>query len=150
MTSRAPHRRHDAGESLLELLVAVALLGTASVSILAGFGTLIKTSAAGKKTADTATVLTAAAESVSDNVRNPYQADCQPLRYDPLAGVTLPAGVAATEVSIDAVRYWDGDEFVADAELCVDDTVPEYRLQLVTVAVRTSASERTIDVVKRG
>jgi type II secretory pathway pseudopilin PulG len=149
VSRRAPHRGGQVGESLLELLVAVTLLGTASVSILGAFGTLIKTSNTGRRTGEVSAVLSAAAEAVADNARNPY-VPCPALTaYDPRAGVTLPDGFVPTDVAVSAVRYWNGVAGFTDA---CQDAVPEWRLQLVTVRVlgKDRAADRTIDVVKRG
>jgi type II secretory pathway pseudopilin PulG len=141
----APER----GESLVELLMSVALLGTAAVSILAAFGTLIKTSDAGRKTGSLAALLSATAEAVADNSRNAFQADCGPLGYDLTA--VPPPPVGTPPVTIVGVKYWDGTAFGAT---CFDVTVPEYRLQLITLGggARTTDGqpEQTIDVVKRG
>ncbi len=149
MTRGAPHRGGQVGESLLELLVAVTLLGTASVTILAAFGTLIKTSNTGRRTGEVTSVLSAAAEAVADNARNHY-VPCPALTaYDPMLGVTLPEGFASTDLAVIAVRYWNGPAgFTTDCQ----DAVPEWRLQLLTVRVlgKDRASDRTIDVVKRG
>lgn len=142
--SRNPARGGQAGETLVELLLAVSLLGTASVGLLFGFGTLIRSSDIARRGGNAGTVLTAAAEAVADNGRNAYQPVCQP-SYDPVLGVTIPATVTDVVV-VPPVRHWNGSAFT---DQC-DDAALANRLQLLTVRVVTAAGASTAEVVKRG
>lgn len=145
--------RTDDGISLVELILAVALLGTAAVTLLGAFGTLIKTSDAGRKSGDLTTGLAAAAEFVVDNSLTPYVDCATPAQYTAALGTFgKPATIASVEVT--AVLFWNGD---ADAGAgafvttpCRDD-VEFWRLQLVTLQLTAAGGEsRAITVVKRG
>ena len=138
----------DRGVTLVELILAVALLGTAAVTLLGAFGTLVKTSDAGRKTGDLSTSLAATAEAVVDNGRNPY-ASCA-TTYDPTAGYTLPPTVRSATVT--KVEYWDGTANAFSATTCHDADVPVWRLQRITLQLTTTDGRltREITVVKRG
>jgi type II secretory pathway pseudopilin PulG len=150
----APAPARDDGVTLVELIIAVALLGTAAVTILAAFGTLIKTSDVSRKNGDVATTLAAVAESTVDNTRNPYNASCVPIAYNPTNGVALPPTIPAANVTITDVQYWDGADgaFKTGLANCNDTVVPYWRLQLITLRVVTADGkvDRSISVVKRG
>jgi type II secretory pathway pseudopilin PulG len=149
-----------AGTTLVELILAVFMLGTSTVTILGAFATLIKTSDLTRKTGDAGSTLAAVAEAVADNGRNAYVVSCNPPGYNPIAGVELPDTVGPGDATIVSVKYWNGAAFVEDLndpinhpnEDCFDDRVPAWRLQLIEVRVHTSDGkvDRTISVVKRG
>lgn len=137
--------RRQEGESLVELLLAVALLGTTSVSVLAAFGTLVKSSDVGRRTSAAATRLTAAAQAVADNGRVPFLDAFAP-DYDPAVGGVLPDDTVTEVAVVPPVRFWDGSTFT---DQCSDEARAN-RLQLLTVRVRTASGEATVEVVKRG
>ena len=142
-----------AGTTLIELILAVLMLGTSTVTILGAFGTLIKTSDLVRKTGDAGSTLAAVAEAVADNGRNPYDVSCNPPGYDPIAGVELPGppnpSITPGDVKIVSVQYWNGTAF---AGACYDAAVPAWRLQLIEIQLDTADGRvhRTIHVVKRG
>ena len=134
--------------SLIELLVAIGLLGAATVTILGAFGTLIKTSDLGRRTGDMGSALAAAADAVSDNARNTYVASCSPA-YQP---GPVPVGMTA---SIDVpVMSWDaaGGQGGTGAFVPCSGALSASHLQLITVKLRTDDGKvtRSISVVKRG
>ncbi len=147
--------RTDRGVTLVELILAVALLGTVAVTILAAFGTLIKASDTGRKSGDLSTTLAAVAEATVDNTRNPYLVTCGTPPYDPTAGLVgaLPRTLSPGTISIEDVKYWDGANFVMK-EQCTTAmlNVVYWHLQQVTIRVATTDgnSARRITVVKRG
>ena len=154
MIRRRPRRAGSptaaAGTTLIELILAVFMLGTSTVAILGAFATLIKTSDLTRKTGDAGSTLAAVAEAVADNVRNPYDVSCNPPAYDPIAGVELPDSLTQPgDVTIVSVKYWNGATFGA---ACFDATVPAWRLQLIEINVHTADGKvnRTISAVKRG
>ena len=143
-----------AGTTLIELILAVLMLGTSTVTILGAFGTLIKTSDLTRKTGDAGSTLAAVADAVADNGRNPYDVSCgmaPPYNppYNPIAGVTLPGVPGSMVVEISSVQYWNGTTFAA---ACYDAAVPAWRVQLIEIQLDTSDGRvhRTIHVVKRG
>jgi type II secretory pathway pseudopilin PulG len=96
--------RDERGETLVETLMTVAILGIAVLGLIGGLVMAVRASDQHHKEADGNAVLTAAAESVVDNNRNPYQTCAHPLDptgqnpdptahyYDPTRGVATPAG----------------------------------------------------------
>lgn len=148
MPGRDPAAAED-GVSLVEVVVAVAILGLAVVALLGGLGTAVRGSDIHRSQATGETVVRSAAERVKD----------PGVAYLPCAGVaaagayvdglSVPAGFA---VSVAGVRVWDeaSGAFVAPSALasCPSN---DAGVQLVTVSVVAGdgrASE-TLDVVKR-
>jgi type II secretory pathway pseudopilin PulG len=142
--------RTERGETLVEVLLSVAILSIAIATILAGLITAVMTSGEHRSQATANSVLISALEAVKDQARNPY-VNCA-TTYDPTAGVTLPAGWSA--VTITAVKYWSGTAFVASGALtspCPATPAADKKLQLITVQVVSPDAKATeaADVVKR-
>jgi type II secretory pathway pseudopilin PulG len=148
MTRSAP--RPDGGLTLVELVVAIALLGMGVVAILSAYATLIVTGDRARKHGDVGTVIAAASAAVVDPGRNPYEPCASSGSYDPTRGITLPSGLTADHVTVTAVRYWDGTSFQAT---CYDDSVGSFsRLQEIAVRVESADGRvsEVLTVVKRG
>lgn len=144
--------RTDDGISLVELILAVALLGTAAVTLLGAFGTLIKTSDASRKSGDLTTTVAAAAEFVVDNSLTGYLDCATPAAYTGELA-TFPKPATITNVEVTTVRFWDGNANGGVGAFGTDchDDVDFWRLQLITLALTTNSGEtRDITVVKRG
>lgn len=137
--------RSEAGTTLVELLVTVAIMGIAVVSIVAAMGTSILGTDHHRKQAQAQTVLLSAIDAVKSQSTNAYQSCATAATYAPAAGVTLPAGWTASVISISSVTYWNGSAFAAAP--CAPDT----KLQLVRVQVATPDGRATefASVVKR-
>jgi len=132
--------RTEAGTTLVEVLMAVAIMSIAIVSIVAAMGTSIIGSDHHRKQAQAHTVLLSAVDAVKSQ---PY-ADCA-TTYTAAAGVSLPTGWAASSVSVQSVKYWDGSSF---ASSCPST---DKKLQLVKVQVASPDGRATesVSVVKR-
>jgi prepilin-type N-terminal cleavage/methylation domain-containing protein len=146
----ADHRRGDGGFSLVELVVAISLLGLGVVAILGAYATLILSGDRARKFGDISTVVAAASAAVVDPGRNPYVPCATPASYDPVAGVTLPNGLTADRVTVTSVQYWDGSTFQPK---CYDVTVGSYvRLQEITLAIESvdGRVRQSVTVLKRG
>jgi len=143
--------RRDHGLSLIEVVVAVALLGIAVVAILSAYATLIVSGDRVRKHGDVSTVLSAAADAVVDPARNPYVPCATPSSYVPTQGIVLPVGLPASQVAVTDVRYWNGQTFASGP--CYDVSVGSLaRLQQITLMVH-SADNRVseeLTVLKRG
>ncbi|MGD9795671.1 MAG: type II secretion system protein [Acidimicrobiia bacterium] len=148
-------RRHaatDEGFTLIEVLIAVALLGAGAVTGLAALATLSSSSSLSRDTSQARALLSSAAQAVVDQGRNPYDADCD-ATYDPLAGgtVTLPSSPVvwpSSSVAI-SVEYWNGTGF---GTTCYDVANPFARMQRITVTVHSPDNRvsEQVTVLKRG
>ncbi|MEW6154328.1 MAG: type II secretion system protein [Actinomycetota bacterium] len=135
----------EAGTTLVEVVVAVAILGIAITTIVGGMGTSIIASDHHLKQSQAHTVLVSAVGAVKDATANPYQSCADASTYDPAAGVALPGGWTAAAVAVTGVDHWDGSAFSPSCP------APDGRLQLVTVTVTTPDSRATesVSFVKR-
>ncbi|WP_405755013.1 type II secretion system GspH family protein [Streptomyces sp. NBC_01411] len=96
---RRPHhsrRRGEEGETLVEVLIAVVLMGVAFVAILGGMGTAIISSVTQHKVTSADSVIRSAAEKV---VSDPYMSCAR--SYETPAP---PSGYTVTVT----IEYWDG------------------------------------------
>ncbi|MFE4856349.1 type II secretion system protein [Streptomyces sp. NPDC056670] len=136
LAGRAWRRRGEEGETLVEVLVAVVLMGVAFVTILGGIGTAIISSATQQKVTSADSVARSAAEKV---VSDPY-VSCAGSYGTP----TPPAGYT---VAVE-IEYWDGMGAFGPACPTADTGV-----QKVTLTVRSSGPhpvrDATLEVVKR-
>ena len=149
MTASRSHRG-EAGTTLIELIVAVAIMGFAMLAILGGIGTAIIFTDIQRREAATGLVLTSTAEKlVSDG-------------YTPCAGpgtyqVPSPDPAVFT-LTVTKVRFWDpsSNTFVAVPSCNADPAagpVNDNGLQLLDLSVVAKSGRRTsgsdIQVVKR-
>ncbi|HZX04958.1 type II secretion system protein [Kribbella sp.] len=136
--------RNERGESLLEVLIAVAIMGIAVVAIMAGLVTSVLISDVHRKQATAGTAVRDYAEAVQTAVTGGNYVACGTASaYQSAAAFTAPTGYTATVVS-GSMRYWTGTAWQA---ACSVDT----GLQRLTVQVASNdgrATER-VDVVLR-
>ncbi|MEU4954076.1 type II secretion system protein [Streptomyces lavendulae] len=135
--ARRPRRpRGEEGETLIEVLVAVVLMGVAFVTVFGGIGTAIISSVRQQKVTGADSVVRSAAEKV---VGDPY-VSCAGGYETP----TPPPGYTVTVT----VEYWDGVGAFATACPAADTGV-----QKVTLTVRSTGPhpvrDATLEVVKR-
>jgi hypothetical protein len=134
--------RSERGESLAELLLAVLVLGTVTIAVLAALGASIIASDTHRKEASANVLLVSALESVKGQ---PYVlCDTAGTGSYSTAGLPLPAGWSGS-VTVTAVEGWDGTTWVA----C---PTADSGLERVTVQVTSSDGRGTASahVVKRG
>ena len=94
MTRRSSRRAEgERGETLVEVLIALGILGIAFVAILAGMATSINLSGRQRGQANADVVLVSAAESV----KSQQYVACATASTYPASGVTLPSGWTAVE-----------------------------------------------------
>jgi Tfp pilus assembly protein PilV len=140
-TPTAPGRT-EAGTTLVEVMMAVAILSIGIVSIVGAMGTSIIGTDHHRNQAQAHTVLLSAVDAVKAET---YKTTC-PATYNPATGVTLPAGWTPTSVSVTSIRYWDNSVpgFVSS---CAVNSM----LQLVDVQVASPNGRATesVAVVKR-
>lgn len=115
-------RRSDTGSSLVEVLIAVVILGIAVPGLLSGLAAVALTSGVHQGQADAHLAVVSGAEAVRDEARNPF--DCAPMDYTPVAGVLLPSGwssPANLRVTAAESGYWlDGGFQVASCSAATD------------------------------
>lgn len=127
----------ERGETLLELIVAVAIMGVAFVAVLGGIGTSILMSDIHRKQATAGAAVRNYAEAVENAVAaspSGYQESCTPT-----FAFTPPAGY---EASITAVSFWNGSSFPAGP--CTVGTVG---VQKVSLQVKSS-DERAVETLE--
>jgi type II secretory pathway pseudopilin PulG len=110
------HRHSEAGDTLIEVLLAVIVLGLASVALLIAFSTSISASATHRQLATDNTVLATATQVTIANIQSqpnlfscPANVSTYP-GYGP-SGITLPAPYAGKYTVLYAttnpVQYWN-------------------------------------------
>jgi type II secretory pathway pseudopilin PulG len=130
-------RGDDAGVTLVELILTVAIMGIAIVTIVGGAMTSILDSDYNHKQADAANVLQAYADSVAALVYQPCSAAYAPA-YTPPTGYTV--AIAGTE-------YWD----TATSAFISTCPASDYGLERLTLQVSStdSRANETLQVEKR-
>ena len=138
----------DDGESLVEVLLSLAILGLAMASILGGMATSIFGSSLHRSQSDATAVVKSAAETLKDPASR-WESCATPATYTPMvASVVRPAGWAAP--AVESVRYWNGTAFQGTC----DDTVALghlLRTQEITIRIDSSDGRDTerLTVVKQ-
>ncbi len=108
----------DRGETLLELVIAVVILGIAVVAIVGGLASSVLISDVHRRQAQTGVIVRDYAEALQAAItadQANYVACAGPANYVPSAaaiaatGFTVPSGYTATA----SVQYWDGSAFGA-------------------------------------
>ncbi|MFD5141863.1 prepilin-type N-terminal cleavage/methylation domain-containing protein [Streptomyces sp. NPDC058401] len=134
---RHPWRhRGEEGETLIEVLVAVVLIGVAFVAILGGMGTAMISSVTQQKVTSADSVVRSAAEKV---VGAPY-VSCA-------GGYETPAPPAGYTVTVE-VEYWDGVGAFGRACPTADTGVQKITLTVHSTGPRP-VRDVTLEVVKR-
>jgi len=136
---------HERGESLIELLVSVTLMGVALVAIISGITTAIVMSDVHRKQATAGTVLRNYAEAIQNMVTGGgYVACASATSYASPAGFTVPGGFSKSVVG-GSMRYWSAGAWQST---CATDA----GLQRLTVQVQsddTRAVEQLVVVVRK-
>ncbi|MFC0629039.1 type IV pilus modification PilV family protein [Kribbella deserti] len=134
-------RRNERGESLLELMIAVALMGVALVALMAGVATTIIVSDTQRKQATAATTVRDYAEALQAYVGDGNYRNCATTYAVP--GFAPPPGFTARVVP-GSVQYWTGLLWLP---LCLPDSGLQ-RLKVVVSSADGRVEER-LDLVLR-
>lgn len=141
--------RGEVGTSLLELLIALTILGLLVVAVVGGMFTSIIVTDVDHRRAEVETVAVSAAEVIKDQSLNAYVPCANTGTYSPaLSNVTLPDGWPASSVAVTAVLRWNGAIFAGG--LCVSPAADPglQRVSILVEAPDRGVSE-TVEVVKR-
>ena len=131
---------NDRGETLIELLVTVVIMGVAVVALVGGIATSIRMSDIHRKEATAGTAVRDYAEAIENAVAGGAYVSCA-AKTSYVTGYTPPSGYTA---SITGVAYWSG---TAWQPTCGTDT----GLQQLTVRVASNdnrAAEQVVIVVR--
>ena len=135
----------DRGESLLELLIALAIMSIAVVAVIGGLLASIVASDIHRKQSTAGAAVRDYAENVEKYVAGTGYTSCaSPTAYAAgTVGYTgIPSGFAATAVG---VRYWSGTAWTAGP--CTDLGLQELTIQVASTDTR--ASERLVLVLRK-
>jgi Tfp pilus assembly protein PilV len=130
--------RDDRGESLLELLIAVAIMGVAVTAIIGGIGVSVMMSDIHRKQATAGTAVRDYGEAI---MAGGY-VSCATTASYPAAAGSIPAGYAA---SVTSLKYWTGTTWASSC-------APDKGLQQLTLQVASGdgrASESLVVVVRK-
>jgi Tfp pilus assembly protein PilV len=147
---RARRRGDERGETLLELLVTVTIMGIAFVGILAGIGTTFMATDSHRQEATAETVLRNYAERLQDPTGVPY-VNCATTaaNYTSVNGFTVPATPAGWTAVVTTLLYWQGDTPPTFTSTCgTDKGLQQLSLRVQSPAGSHQATE-TVVIVKR-
>jgi type II secretory pathway pseudopilin PulG len=138
--------RRERGETLIELLVAMLVAGTAIVVLMGGLGTSVRISDIHRKQAKAGAYLRSFAEAVESAVaKSPsdYQECASGLTYE--SAFTI-VDDPRYERTVDRVRYWDGTSFGTTCTAPTDTGVQQVSLRVRSI---DDDAVETLDLVIR-
>jgi Tfp pilus assembly protein PilE len=135
---------NDTGETLIELIIAVAIMGITVVAIIGGIATASLMSDIHRKQATAGAYARSYAEAVETYVAVPgnFSASTSPGALQTAVGFAVPAGFTATVAS--PVRCWTGSAF---GTCQAGSTVQQVTLKVASKDSR--ASESVVVVVRK-
>ncbi len=143
MPSSTP-QRDDRGETLIELVVAVAILGIAAVAILGGLMVSIRTSVMHRNDATGGAYVRSFAEAIQTDVDTNGYKTCANAASG-YAGVAVPDLPTGYTKSVTAVQSWNGSAWGA----CTADGIQRLDLKVTTTGDDAHKADETLTVVLR-
>jgi len=135
----------ERGESLVEVLIAVAIMGIAVVAIMGGLTTSVLVSDVHRKQTTAGTVVRAYAEAIEHSVADGNYVACAPAgSYASPAGFTVPSGYPKSVVA-GSMRYWNGTAWQTS---CSTDSGVQ-RLQIQVASDDGRATETVMVVLRK-
>jgi hypothetical protein len=139
-------RRSEAGETLTELIVAVAILGIAIVAIVGGLADALVSSTVDRGHASANSAARNTAEALQDPTNS--TGTNTGIAYVPCATTySLPAQPNAT-VAIVSITYWNGSAS-ANPGAFVNNCPSDKGLQRITIKATSGRASDTVTVIKR-
>lgn len=146
--ARRLRRRHELGETLVELLVTVAIMGTAFVGILAGIGTTFMATDSHRQDATAEAVVRTYAERMKDPTGMVYVNCATSATYGIPNGFSVPA--AGWTATVTTLLYWQGDTTPATfTGVCGTDKGLQQLALTVTSPAGAHQATATVVIVKR-
>jgi prepilin-type N-terminal cleavage/methylation domain-containing protein len=145
MSFRRTPQRNDRGETLIELVVAVAILGIAAVAILGGLMVSIRTSVMHRNDASGSAYIRSFAEAIQNAVDSSGGYQSCASASSAYAGVAVPDLPAGYSKSVTAVMSWNGSSWGA----CTADGIQRLDLKVTTTGSSVLQAEETLTVVLR-
>ena len=144
MIGRTPGSANERGETLIEVLIAIAIMGIVIPAVMGGLVTTILVSDIHRKQATAGAYLRNYAEAIENQVMAGDYLECTapPSKYAAPTGFTVPSGFT---FGVTKVQYWTGSSW---SPTCSPDT----GLQQLTVQVAsndTRAIEQLVIVVRK-
>lgn len=144
MSTRRTPQRSDRGETLIELVVAVAILGMAAVAILGGLMVGIRTSVMHRNDATGGAYVRSFAEAIQTDVDTNGYKTCAnaPSGYASVGVPDLPTGYTR---SVTAVQSWNGSTWGP----CTVDGIQRLDLRVTTTGASLQAEEKLTVVLRQ-
>lgn len=140
--------RDQRGETLLEILVSVSIMGVCFVAVIAGIGTTLLATDTHRQEATAEAVLRTYAERMQDPADVAYVACATTATYTTPVGFTLPT--AGWSASVTLVQSWQGDTPPTFSATCPS---PDKGVQQLTLRVQSPVGNHrateTVVIVKR-
>lgn len=141
------NRRHtdtsDRGDTLVEVLIALVVMGITSAALLGGFATAISAAGEHQKLASLSSALTSYQDELRASILSPtshaFVACATPSSYSSLTSAT-PSGITGT---ITSVTYWSGTAWTST---CTSTSPPEPELITVTLTGATASMSSSFGV----
>ena len=140
-----PHERSDRGETLVELVIAVAILGLAAVAILGGMMTSVRSSVMHRNDATGGAYVRSFAEAIQGSVDSSGGYKACATAASAYASVTVPDLPAGYTKAVTAVRSWNGSTWGP----CTADGLQRLDLKVTTDGAAPLRAEETLTVVLR-
>jgi type II secretory pathway pseudopilin PulG len=134
MNTRAPARSKDEGETLVELVIAVAIMGIVVVALVGGIATSILMSDIHRKQATAGAYVRNYAEAVTGH----YSASATPSYVPAAVGFTAPTGFTG---AVTSVKCWN--DTTMDFGTCTSANA----VQQVTLSVDSTDSRASESIV---
>ena len=144
MSARRSGQRGEGGETLVELVVAIAILGVAAVAILAGLLMSVQSSDMNRHQASGGAYVRSFAEAIQHYVDSNGYKPCATAAAD-YAGVPVPALPTGYTQTVTAVQSWTGSTWGG----CADNGIQRLDLKVKTTGDSLHRAEETLTVILR-